>query len=79
MKSSYIGLRVASLIFGLVAVVHLARVLVGPERMDVAIVGHHVGVMPSVLVILGAGWLSLWLGQLACAAKKSLSQNPPAA
>jgi hypothetical protein len=78
MKSTYVGLRVASVIFGLFALVHLARVLLGTERFEVAIAGHHVGIVPSVVVILLSGSLSLWLGQLACASKKDIAPPPPA-
>jgi hypothetical protein len=79
MKSTYVGLRVASIVFGLVALVHLVRVLMGAERMQCAILGYNVGLLPSVIVILVAGWLSLWLGQLACAAKKNAAPPPPPA
>ena len=79
MKSYYLGLRVSSILFGLVAIVHLARILVGAQKAYIEIAGYQVGLIPSVVAIVVCGWLSLWLGKLACMAKKEMQPPPPAA
>ena len=80
MKSYYVGLRVSSILFGLVAVVHLARIIVGIDRVCVMVGSHHIGLVPSIVVVLVSAALSLWLGRLACAARKeALPPQPPPA
>jgi hypothetical protein len=79
MKSHYVALGVSSILFGLVAVAHLARVIWGTDKICVMVGSHQIGLMPSIVVIIAAGALSLWMGSLACAAKKAAQPPPPTA
>ena len=62
MKSPIVGLRISSLIFGLVCLAHLARVA---ARMEVVIGHHRLGFAFSWICIVVSGWLAIWLSQLA--------------
>jgi hypothetical protein len=61
MKSQILGLKVASIIFGLMCLAQLIRLVVRPE---VLIAGHHVPLWPSGLAFIILGGLSLWLWKL---------------
>jgi hypothetical protein len=61
MKSQILGLKVASIIFGLMCLAQLMRLVVRPE---VLIAGHHVPLWPSGLAFIILGGLSLWLWKL---------------
>jgi len=61
MKSPIIGLRVASVLFGLGAVVHVIRLA---NHFNVAIAGHSLPLWASALGVIIAGSLSVWLWQL---------------
>ena len=65
MKSQACGLRVASVIFGLVCLAHILRLVTGTE---VVIGSYHLGPILSVIAIIVSGALSLWLGKQACSA-----------
>jgi hypothetical protein len=68
MKARTIGLRIASLIFGLICIAHIARWW---ARTDIVIGGYYVGQSWSVIGIIITGGLSIWLAKLAgpwCAA-----------
>jgi hypothetical protein len=56
------GLRVASVVFGLMAVAQLVRLVIRPE---VFVAGHPLPLWPSVLGFIMLGGLSLWLWNLA--------------
>jgi hypothetical protein len=75
MKSQIIGLKVASALFMLVALAHAARLVFG---WKVQLGEHAIGPLPSVIALLGAGALSVWLGTLACGCKAD-EAPPPAA
>lgn len=62
MHSQIIGLRVAGLIFGLLAVVQLLRLVFQPA---IVISGHTMPLWPSVVAFLVLGRLCLWLLTLA--------------
>lgn len=62
MNSPAVGLRVASVIFGLVSLAQLARLVTG---MEVIAAGHRVPLWPSVIAVVAAGGLSVWMGRLA--------------
>ena len=62
MKSPAIGLRVASIVFGVVAAVHFVRLA---AHFNVVIAGHSLPLWTSLLAVLVAGSLSAWLWQLA--------------
>jgi hypothetical protein len=60
-KSQITGLRVASVVFGLMAIAQLARILIRPE---VLVAGHPMPLWPSVLAFIILGGLSFWLWKL---------------
>jgi hypothetical protein len=62
MSSQMTGLRVASVVFGLMAVAQLVRLVIRPE---VVVAGHPLPLWPSVLAFIILGGLSLWLWKLA--------------
>ncbi|HXQ80942.1 MAG TPA: hypothetical protein VN775_06510 [Opitutaceae bacterium] len=76
MKSQIIGLKVASVLFMLVALAHAARLVFG---WKVQIGEHAFGLLPSVVALLVAGGLSVWLGTLACGCKTDAASPPSAA
>jgi hypothetical protein len=62
MNSHITGLRVASVVFGLMALAQLVRLALRPE---VLVAGHPMPLWPSVLAFLILGGLSGWLWKLA--------------
>jgi len=62
MKSSVLGLRVASVVFGLMSLAQLARLLIRPL---VLVAGHEIPLWPSVIAMVVLGGLSLWMWKLA--------------
>lgn len=67
MNPQIIGLRVASIVFGIMAIAKLARLLIRPE---VLVAGHLMPLWPSALAFVILGGLSLWLWNLARAQPK---------
>ena len=61
-KSRVIGLRVASIVFGVISVAHLARLFI---RLKIQVAGHPIPLWPSALAFVVLGALSLWLWNLA--------------
>lgn len=61
MKSQVVGLRVASVVFGLVCLAQLARLL---TRIEVSVDGVSVPPWPSAIAALIAGVLCLWMWRL---------------
>ena len=62
MNSQTTGLRVASVVFGLMAIAQLLRLLIRPE---VLVAGYSMPLWPSVLALIILGGLSLWMWKLA--------------
>jgi hypothetical protein len=62
MNSQTTGLRVASIVFGLIAIAQLVRLLIRPE---VLVAGYSMPLWPSVLAFIILGGLSLWMWKLA--------------
>ena len=62
MNSQTTGLRVASVVFGLMAIAQLVRLLMHPE---VLVAGYSMPLWPSVLALIILGGLSLWMWKLA--------------
>jgi hypothetical protein len=56
------GLRVASVVFGLMAIAQLGRLLIRPE---VLVAGYSMPLWPSVLALIILGGLSVWMWKLA--------------
>ena len=61
MNSQILGLRVASVIFGLMSIAQLVRLLIRPE---VLVAGHLMPLWPSALAVVILGGLSLWMWKL---------------
>ena len=61
MNSQIVGLRVASAVFGLIAIAQLARLLIRPE---VLVAGYPMPLWPSVLAFVILAGLSLGCGNL---------------
>ena len=61
MNSQIIGLRVASIVFALMALAQSGRLLVRPEAL---VAGHHVPLWPSALAFAFLGALSVWMWAL---------------
>jgi hypothetical protein len=62
MNSQTTGLRVASVVFGLMAIAQLVRLLIRP---DVIVEGYSMPLWPSVLALIILGGLSFWMWKLA--------------
>jgi hypothetical protein len=62
MNSPTTGLRVASVVFGLMALAQLGRLLIRPE---VLVAGYSMPLWPSVLAFIILGGLSVWMWKLA--------------
>lgn len=62
MNSQVLGLRVASIVFGLMSIAQLARLIIRPE---VLVAGHLMPLWPSALPFVILGGLSFWLWKLA--------------
>ena len=61
MKSMVLGLRVASVVFGLISLAQLARLLIRPQVM---VAGHEIPLWPSALAFVILSGLSLWMWKL---------------
>lgn len=61
MHSQTIGLRVASVVFGLMSVAQLARLIIRPE---VLVAGYQLPLWPSAFAFVLLGGLSIWLWKL---------------
>lgn len=62
MNSTTTGLRVASVVFGLMTIAQLARLLIRPE---VLVAGYSMPLWPSALALIFLGGLSFWMWKLA--------------
>ncbi|MCX6354675.1 MAG: hypothetical protein NTZ78_07225 [Candidatus Aureabacteria bacterium] len=65
MNSQVLGLRVAGIIFGLMALAQFIRLVIRPEVM---VAGHRMPLWPSAIAVVILGGLSLWMW--------NLSKNP---
>ena len=61
MNSQVLGLRVASIIFGLMSLAQLLRLVIQPE---VLVAGNQLPLWPSALAFVVLGGLSIWLWKL---------------
>jgi hypothetical protein len=61
MNSQTAGLRVASVVFGLMAIAQLGRLLIRPE---VVVGGYQMPLWPSVLAFVFLSALSVWMWTL---------------
>jgi len=62
MKSPITGLRVASMVFSLMAIAQLARIVLRPE---VLVAGYPMPLWPSVLALVILSGLGVWMWRLA--------------
>jgi hypothetical protein len=70
MKSQILGLRVASIIFGLMSLAQLLRLVIQPE---VLVAGHRMPLWPSVLALAILGGLSVWLWKVSRTTPRSVT------
>jgi len=75
MNSPTLGLRVASVIFGLMGLAHVIRII---AHLNVQIGSCPFGRRWSALAVIVLGALSIWMCKLASAAAKSKTETPPA-
>ena len=61
MNLQILGLRIASVIFGLISLVQILRLVIRPE---VLIAGHQLPLWPSVLAVVILGGLSVWMWKI---------------
>jgi hypothetical protein len=61
MNPQILGLRIASIIFGLMSLAQLARLVIRPE---VLVAGHLMPLWPSALALVILGGLSIWMWKL---------------
>jgi hypothetical protein len=79
MDTQIFGLRVASVVFGLMSIVRLGRLIIPPEAL---VEGDPTPLWPSALAFLFLGGLSFWLWKVADmrpannAADAAYSPNP---
>ncbi len=74
MNSPVVGLRVASVIFGLACVGQLVRLL---AQIEIVIAGHRVPVWWSGIAVLVTGILCAWLWKLTVPAKTPSAPPEP--
>ena len=75
MNSPSCGLRVASVIFGLICLGHLLRIIV---RLDIIAGGHFIGRKISAIAVIITGALCIWLWMLSSKADKAKPDATPA-
>ena len=61
MNSQTVGLRVAGVIFGLVALAQLLRLV---TQVEVLVAGHPLPLWPNAVALVIAGGLSFWMWRL---------------
>lgn len=76
MKSQVVGLKVASVLSMCVALAHVVRLALG---VKVQVGSYSLGSWPSVLAIVVAVAVGVWLGMLAWGCKTDAAPAPPAA
>lgn len=64
MKAQIIGLRVAAIVFAVVALAQLTRLAM---QWDVVVADYAIPLWPSAIALVVAGGLSVWMWQLASA------------
>lgn len=64
MNSQSLGLRVASIIFGIMCLVHGWRLLFSHFTMQIG--SHHLPLMGSGVALVVTGALSIWMWRLSC-------------
>ena len=61
MNPQILGLRIASIIFGLMSLAQLVRLVM---RAEVLVAGHLMPLWPSALALIILGGLSIWMWKL---------------
>lgn len=61
------GLRVAGVVFALMALAQLARLIIRPE---IVVAGHPIPLWPSVVALVFLGGMSRWMFKLSSAGTK---------
>jgi len=66
MNSPATGLKLSATIFAIFALVHVLRLV---KKFDVVVGSHHIPLMVSVVAIVVAGVLSIWMWKLSSRAR----------
>jgi len=74
MKTPTCGLRVASVLFGLMALAHLMRILVSA---NLVIGSCYIRRSWSAVAVVVLGALAIWMCKLACTVAKANTETPP--
>ena len=77
MNCPALGLRVASVIFGLVGLLHLIRIFCA--HLSIQVCGCYVGRRWSIISVIVLAALCIWMWKLASQVGKSKTETPPAA
>lgn len=72
MNPHILGLRVASIIFGLMSLVQLGRLVIHPE---IFVAGYRMPLWPSALAFIFFLGLSIWLWRIALVSPRILAAN----
>lgn len=67
MNSHVLGLRLASVVFGLICLVQLLRLIINPELV---VAGHQVPLWPSGVALVVLGSLSVWMWKISSAIRQ---------
>jgi hypothetical protein len=67
MNSNVLGLRLASVVFGLICLVQLLRLIINPELV---VAGHQVPLWPSGVALVVLGSLSVWMWKISSAIRQ---------
>lgn len=67
MNSHVLGLRLASVVFGLICLVQLLRLIINPELV---VAGHQVPLWPSGVALVVLGSLSVWMWKISNAIRQ---------
>ncbi|MFA5263950.1 MAG: hypothetical protein WC378_08985 [Opitutaceae bacterium] len=73
MNSPILGLRVASVVFGVICLGQLFRIVMD---LQVLVAGHLVGRRWSAIVVIITGALCAWLWKLACPKSTPAAEEP---
>lgn len=72
MNPQILGLRVASIVFGLMFLAQLARLILQPE---VLVAGYRLPLCPSALAFVVLAGFSIWLWKLSCFGTKTKGEG----
>jgi hypothetical protein len=74
MNAQKFGLRVASLIFGVACLAHIARLILG---IELHIGPYRLGAFSAVLAVIVTAGLCVWFWQLSTCCQQTEAHSPP--